>query len=155
MAAACYATFGRLLWWITPPDSHNFRTLWCSGRLVTPFFICFDLGSFFIQLFGASAIGTAYSSRNLTAEDRQDGISRGLGILKFGFTLQLVCFAFFVVIGTRFLYVSRQWRGKALYYPAPLGAKWIHLTWAVNLATIAITVSYGDVVLQECLYNIL
>lgn len=141
MAAACYATFGRLLWWITPLDGHNFRTLWCCPRLVTPFFICFDLGSFFIQLLGAGAVGAAYTTKTLPVVDRQDKIRTGLGILRCGFALQLICFSIFVVVGIRFLWVSLRWAGRPLRYQAPLGANWIRLNWAVNLATIAITVS--------------
>ncbi|KAH8698076.1 RTA1 like protein-domain-containing protein [Phaeosphaeriaceae sp. PMI808] len=140
MAAACYATFGHLLWWVTPLDSHNVRTLWCSARIVTPLFICFDLGSFFIQLLGAGAVGTAYASKNLSAGDRQEKIRTGLIALKIGFASQLICFGMFVIIGTRFLYVSRRWAGKPLRYLAPPGSNWTRLNWAVNLAIIAITV---------------
>jgi hypothetical protein len=145
MAAACYTTFGRILWWVTPRDGHNFQSLWCSGRWVTPFFVCVDLISFFIQLLGAGALGTAYASRSLDAKDRQDKTSQGLAALKLGFALQLICFGVFVVIGTRFLYISRQWQGKALLYQAPRGANWVRLNWVVNVATLAITVGHSGV----------
>lgn len=140
MAAACYATFGRLLWWVTPPERHHLRTLWCSARFVTPLFICFDLGSFFIQLLGAGAVGTAYTSKTLTPAAQQDKIRTGLAALKLGFALQLGCFGLFFVIGTRFLCVSRRWAGTPLCYAAPSGANWTRLNWAVNVAAIAITV---------------
>jgi hypothetical protein len=140
IAAACYATFGRILWWITPRESHNTQTLWCPSRLVTPLFIGFDLGSFFIQLLGAGAVGTAYASKTLTAEDRQSKTKTGLAALKIGFTLQLICFGLFVLIGTRFLYVSRRWAGRPLQYLPPKGANWPRLNWAVNLAAVAIVV---------------
>lgn len=116
------------------------RTLWCSARFVTPLFICFDLGSFLIQLLGAGAVGTAYASKSLAAENRQERIKTGLSVLKVGFALQLICFGMFAIIGTRFLYVSRRWTGKSLRYSAPKGFNWARLNWAVNVATIAITV---------------
>jgi hypothetical protein len=141
VAAACYATFGRIVWWVTPPKSLRFSVLWCPTRFVTPFFVLFDLSSFFIQLLGASAVGTAYSSEELSAEQRDDQAKAGLAALKLGFALQLVCFGLFAVVGTRFLAVSRYWTQRPLRYTAPLGANWTLLLWAVNAATIAITVS--------------
>jgi hypothetical protein len=141
MAAACYATFGRVLWCVTPLGCHNVRTLWCSARFATPIFIGFDLGSFFIQLLGAGTVGTAYTSKTLSAEDRQSKTRTGLAALKLGFALQLVCFGMFILVGTRFLYVSRRWAGKPLPYAVPKGANWARLNWAVNLAAVAITVS--------------
>ncbi len=140
MAAACYATFGRILWWITPPECHCSRLLWCPTRLVTPFFVLFDLGSFVIQLLGAGAVGTAYSSRDLSAEQRQERARAGKGALVLGFALQLICFSMFVVVSTRFLVVSRYWSGQVLRYSAPSGVSWTRLNWAVNLATLAIAV---------------
>ena len=152
MAAACYTTFGRVLWWVTPRESHNFQNLWCLGRWVTPFFVCFDLGSFFIQLLGAGALGTVYTSKSLNTQDRQDKTSQALAALKLGFALQLICFGVFVVIGTRFLYISRQWQGKALLYQAPRGANWVRLNWAVNLATLAIFVGCSGVLITIVYY---
>jgi hypothetical protein len=141
MAAACYATFSRIVWWVTPPESHRFTLLWCPTRLITPFFILFDLGSFFIQLLGASAVGSAYSSKTLSAEKRKERVEAGLAALKLGFALQIVCFAVFAVVGARFLFVSRRWTTRILRYPAPPGANWTQLSWTVNAATMAITVS--------------
>lgn len=140
MAAACYATFGRLLWWVTPPESHNIRTLWCPSRFVTPLFVAFDIGSFLIQLLGAGAVGTAYASKSLSGTERHNKIQSGIAALKLGFTLQLICFGLFIVIGARFLYVSRCWTGKPLRYTAPAQHKWARLNWAINAATLAITV---------------
>jgi hypothetical protein len=140
MAAACYATFGRLLWWVTPVESHNVRTLWCPARFVTSLFVSFDLGSFFIQLLGAGAVGTAYASKSLSTKDRQDKIQSGVATLKLGFSLQLICFALFVVVGARFLYVSRRWAGKPLRYSGPSQPNWTQLNWVINAATFAITV---------------
>lgn len=140
MAAACYATFGRLLWWVTPPESHNVCTLWCPSRFVTPLFVAFDIGSFLIQLLGAGAVGTAYASKSLSGMERRDKIHSGTAALKLGFTLQLICFGLFLIIGARFLYVSRRWAGKPLRYTASVQHKWARLNWAINAATLAITV---------------
>lgn len=100
-----------------------------------------DLSSFFIQLLGASAAGTAYSNQELSAAQRDNQARAGLAALKLGFALQLVCFGLFAVVGTRFLVVSRYWTRQPLRYTAPLGANWTLLLWTVNAATIAITVS--------------
>lgn len=144
MAAACYATFGRMLWWLTPPESRCVRVLWCPSRFVAPFFVLFDLGSFFIQLLGAGVVGTVYSIEHLSVEERQDRTKTGLAALKLGFALQLVCFGLFLVVSTRFLFVSRRWVTRPLRYTAPLGASWARLNWAVSAATIAITVRFSS-----------
>jgi hypothetical protein len=92
-------------------------------------------------LLGAGAVSTAYSSKDLSAEQRQERARAGHSALKLGFALQLVCFGMFVVVSTRFLLVSRRWTRRVLRYSAPAGASWSQLNWAVNMATLAITVS--------------
>jgi hypothetical protein len=123
-----------------PPESHNVQTLWCSARFVTPLFVVFDLGSFVIQLLGASAVGAAYTSKTLSVEDRQSKTRTGLAALKLGFALQLICFGLFIFVSTRFLYVSRRWVRRPLEPWAPQSARWTRLNQAVNLAAVAITV---------------
>ena len=103
-------------------------------------FVSFDLGSFLVQLMGASAVGAAYSDKDLTAEVQEEKARSGLAALQLGLALQLICFGMFVLVGLRFLFVSRRWRGRPPPYAIRPGASWERLLWAVNTATTLITV---------------
>lgn len=140
IAAACYMTFGRMVWWVTPVEKRTLWTLWCPPRFLTAIFVLFDLGSFFVQFLGACAVGAAYTGKDLSAEQREDGTENGLAVLKLGLVLQLVCFGIFAVVGARFLVVSRRWAGRASPYNAEKPS-WRRLSWMVNLSATLITVS--------------
>ena len=138
MAAACYLIFGRLVWWVTPSERQNFRTLWCSPRFVTLFFILFNLGSFLVQLWGISAIGASYSS-NDTKEEGGRGLNLGFKILKLGLILQVVCFGIFTLISVRFLVVSKYWNKSSFRVS---DGRWRRLGYIVNIAAGLIMVSW-------------
>lgn len=126
-------TFGRLVWWVTPNERLNVRTLWCPPRWITPIFVAFDLITFSIQLAGVSRTGDAFKS-GVSPRDKQDAIDTGIHILRIGLGLQLICFGLFVLIGVRFCLVGRRWR-------APDGVtKWKRLNMAVNGAAGLISV---------------
>lgn len=130
MATECYLIFGRLVWWVTPSERQNFRTLWCSPRFITLFFILFDLGSFLVQLWGFSTIGASYSS-NDTKGEKERGFNLGLKILKLGLILQVVCFGIFALISARFLVVSKYWNKSSF---GVSDGRWRRLGYIVNIA---------------------
>jgi len=138
MAAACYLIFDRLVWWVTPSERQNFRTLWCSPRFITLFFILFGLGSFLVQLWGVSAIGASYSS-NDTKGEKERGFNLGLKILKLGLILQVVCFGIFALISARFLVVSKHWNKSSFRVS---DGRWRRLGCIVNIAAGLIMVSW-------------
>lgn len=133
LAAGCYMVFGRLVWWVTPRDQLNARTLWCPPRWITPVFVLFDLFSFLIQLVGIAQVGSAFKE-NVDPQKQQEDLQDGLHVLKSGLVLQLVGFSIFALLGIRFFLISRKWM-------APDGsASWRKLNLAVNGATTLITV---------------
>lgn len=140
MAATCYATFGQIVQQVTLAESYQIRLLQFPPRFITPIFILINLGSFFIQLLGASAIGTTYSNKDLSTKQQQDQVISRLAALRLGFALQLVYFGLFIIVRTRFLFVSRRQTTRPLQYRAPLGASQTQLNQTVSIATIAITV---------------
>jgi ABC-type anion transport system duplicated permease subunit len=125
---------------VAPAEDRNVATLWCPPRLITAIFVSFDLGAFFIQFLGACSVGAAYSSRGLTAGQKEDKTQSGLSTLRLGLVLQLICFGLFAIVGMRLLVVSRRWLDKPLRYGAPR-AKWTRLNWTVNGAATVIMVS--------------
>ncbi|KAF2651334.1 RTA1-domain-containing protein, partial [Lophiostoma macrostomum CBS 122681] len=139
IAAACYATFGRIVWWVAPVTERSFRVLWCPPRFITIFFVAFDLGSFFIQLIGASSVGSASLDKSLGASERDKRTRDGQSILKFGLVLQLICFGIFTVIGIRFIAISRRWSEIPLRHGAP-HVQWQRLNWTVNISAFLIMV---------------
>ncbi|KAF2689013.1 RTA1-domain-containing protein [Lentithecium fluviatile CBS 122367] len=139
VAAACYVVFGRIVWWVTPTERRNFRTLWCPPRYVSLFFIAFDIGSFCIQFMGASAAASAVTDDKLSEEERREKSERGRSIMRVGLVLQLLCFMLFAVIGTRFIIISRRWAGTPPRYGRPY-VRWERLNWAVNAAATLILI---------------
>jgi|SRR3954469_21987178 len=120
-------------------EDRNTRTLWCPPHLITPIFVVFDLGAFFIQFLGACAVGAAYSSKELTAGQREEKMRKGRSALQLGLVLQLICFGLFAVVGTRLIVVSRRWLDKDVPYGAPR-AQWRRLNWTVNVTATIIMV---------------
>lgn len=105
--------------------------LWCPARLLTPLFVFFDLGAFLVQLLGAGMVGSAYSVKDITAQQRQQKMGDGLRMLRLGLGLQLVCFSAFAVISVRFIVVSRRWNGEHLRRNARMSG-WRRLNWTVT-----------------------
>ena len=139
LAAACYVVFGRILWWVTPREHRTYRTLWCPPQRVSLFLVAFDLGSFLIQLLGASSSAQAMQDKKLTEDERRDKRETRLTIMRIGLVLQVACFVLFAVVGIRFLIVSRRWAGQPLPHGDP-GSRWKRLIRAVNVAATLILV---------------
>ena len=135
---ACYATFSRIVWWVTPQDTLQIRQLWCPPRFVALSFILPCLFSAFVQLLGASTVGAAYASRTSTASLRQTGYIA----LKIGLGMQLVVFGTFAIVGIRFLFLSRRWTDRSMPYTPRPGAPWRWLNWSIQLVATVITVSW-------------
>ncbi len=140
VAAACYMSFGRLVWWVTPSHHRGFKTLWVPARWITPLFVSFDLGSFFVQFIGLAVIASGFTS-NKTGKDLQHSINNGIRVLKFGLIIQLLCFGIFALISARFIFISRRWRNEWLDGG---NARWRRLGWAINVSSTLIMVGRSN-----------
>ncbi len=58
-----YEPIGRLIWWVTPSSYPGFSTFWVPARWITPLFVTFDLGSFYIQFLGLAAVTADFEAR--------------------------------------------------------------------------------------------
>ena len=132
-------TFGRILWYVTPSNQRNFRTLWLPAGWVAPLFVLLDMGAFFIQFLGVAAAASAYTEKKDEATQKAD-IDKAVGVLQFGLVLQLACFGVFAFIGSRFIFISRKWPGVGID-PHPT---WRRLAWTVNVAATIIMVRQLD-----------
>jgi hypothetical protein len=136
--------FGRLVWYIMPPQRLTWRSLWCPPRWITPIFLSFDVLSFLVQLAGISKTGSAFD-KNVSSQDRQNMLDSGMRTLKLGLVVQLVCFGTFAVIGTRFLHISRDWNApEDTPFGYPYSSRWRRLSWMINGAATLITVCTKD-----------
>jgi hypothetical protein len=79
-------TFGRLVWWITPIEKLNPRTLWYPPLWITPVFLPLHLLVFFIQLTGVPQVVRAFND-GVSPQDRPAGNDLGRGLLALGFGL--------------------------------------------------------------------
>lgn len=134
MAAACYMTFGRIVWCITPPSERRFERLWVAPRWITPVFVASDITAFLIQLLGVGAVGAAATEK----PPNQQKLRNGYRVLKFGLVIQLLCFALFAIVGFRFLVISRGWMVKLGSGPR---RPWRRLLYATNVCATLITVN--------------
>jgi hypothetical protein len=82
-AAACYMTFGRLVYFATPPGALTARRLWVPPQRITLIFVLFDLGSFLIQFLGLLIVAGAYNPDKSPGE-KSTAISKGQHILQLG-----------------------------------------------------------------------
>lgn len=136
MAAACYMTFGRIMWYVTPSDRRSFRSLWLPARWVAPLFVLFDMGAFVIQFLGVAAAASAYTHPR-AGGPQQTKVASAVRVLKLGLIVQLLCFGVFALIGSRFMFISRAWTPVSID-PQP---RWRRLAWSVNASATLITVS--------------
>ncbi|KAL8717822.1 MAG: hypothetical protein Q9225_004977 [Loekoesia sp. 1 TL-2023] len=126
LAAGLYQTFGRLLYYTVPPSHRTFRTLFLPARFIAPFFIVFDVVSFFIQLIGLSIV-----VQNIK---KNTSVDTGINILRFGLILQTLVFGAFAVLSMRIVLVSKRWQ-----FAWPDSGEWKRLGWAVAAGSYLIT----------------
>jgi len=122
-SAACYMTFKRIVYYVTPDRYRGIRTLWVPARALTPIFVGFDVITFLIQLGGAAIVAGGVSHK---PEPDNNKVKSGSNILKLGLVLQLICFGFFTFVGARFIFVSKNWRSE---WP---NTRWVRLNLMVN-----------------------
>lgn len=136
IAAACYVTFGRLVWYITPQPHRNSKHLWVPPRLITPIFVAFDLFAFLVQFLGVATVASAYndSQKGEDLSGNADKTARGKKILKVGLVAQLLCFCIFALVSVRFLVICKKWRHSSHAHG------WMPLSWAVNAVAVLVTV---------------
>ena len=116
---------GRVLFYATPPEYMNKRTLWIPPRWITPIFVCCDVVAFVVQLLGAAS----------TLNTHSDAVQqRGKDIVRVGLSLQILCFGFFLIISFRFHFVAAHFREKGKI------GRCIKLLWAINFASTCVFV---------------
>ncbi|KAL8835185.1 MAG: hypothetical protein Q9170_003431 [Blastenia crenularia] len=128
LAAGLYQTFGRLLYYTVPTSHRTFRSLLIPARFIAPFFVIFDVVSFFIQLIGLGII-----VQNIKKND-VDAQKKGIDILRIGLILQTLVFGAFAVLAMRIVLISKRWQ-----FAWPDDGRWKRLGWVVVLGSSLIT----------------
>jgi hypothetical protein len=154
MAIGCVSTFGRIIWWITPLDSHQFRLLWCHPRAFAPVLMLLVLVSAILQLGGAYSLvttllkvdGVEFAADGITFVGPPDSsiqywVDVAANLVRSGLVLQIAVLGSFVVVSTRYILISRRWMDRTLVYAPRPGANWRVLSWTVYTAVILIIVS--------------
>jgi hypothetical protein len=157
MAIGCVSTYGRIVWWITPLDSHQSRLLWCSPRFFAPVLITLGFISAVSQLGGACSLVTTLltSSTSNIAALADDGVTwevpesfhtqywvdTAVNLIRSGLVVQLAILGAFIVISTRYILISRRWIKRTLAYAPRPGASWRMLSCTVYGAVVLMIVS--------------
>ena len=138
LAAGCYMTFGRIIYWVTPVAHRGFKNIWAPVRFVALFFITFDMLSFFIQIIGVFVLIAHLTRGDSTVDQRSRTLKMTYNILRVGFIMQIITFSFFLLISLRFMFVSKTWR---YVWPNGASGSWRKLAWTVTGSAVLITVS--------------
>ena len=137
LAAGCYMTFGRMVYWVTPETKRTFRNIWAPARFVALIFTFLDAFSFFIQCLGVLYLIATFSRRDLTIPQQENALRITYAVLQFGFIMQTSVFGIFSIIAFRFMIASNAWGNE---WPDP--GRWRKLGWAVVVASLLVTVRY-------------
>ncbi|KAJ4003458.1 hypothetical protein NW752_012074 [Fusarium irregulare] len=104
MAGVIYVVFGRIVYWVVPPESRTLRFLWVPPRFITLLFVVFDVISLILQLVAAIFIaGTDPTEPN--AKQKLD-LGKTLGLV--GVSTQIAGFGLFTVSAIRFHFAARK-----------------------------------------------
>ncbi|CAG1968302.1 unnamed protein product [Fusarium graminearum] len=104
MAGVIYVVFGRIVYWVVPPESRTLRFLWVPPRFITLLFVGFDMISLILQLVAAVFIaGTDPTDSN--AKQKLD-LGKTLGLV--GVSTQIAGFGLFTVAAVRFHFAARR-----------------------------------------------
>ncbi|MCJ1476129.1 hypothetical protein MMC13_004794 [Lambiella insularis] len=135
LAAGCYMTFGRIIYWVTPENRRGFRQVWIPARFVTMIFICLDMLSFTIQCIGIFFLIAKLSNSDRTSDQQNQYIKTTYNILRVGFIMQNIVFGVFTIVVLRFMFASKAWKFD---WPESGSNKWRTLGWSVVIAAFLI-----------------
>ena len=144
LAAGCYMTFGRMVYWVTPESKRIFRYIWAPARYVTLIFTFLDAFSFFIQCLGVLYLIVTFSKHNLTILQQETALRITYGVLQFGFVMQTSVFGLFAIIAFRFMIATNSWMNDW-----PDTGRWRRLGWGVVVASLLVTVRSSPAYSQD------
>ncbi|KAF4994247.1 hypothetical protein FDECE_13186 [Fusarium decemcellulare] len=108
MTGVIYVVFGRIVYWVLPPESRTLRFLWVPPRFITPIFVGCDVVSLALQLVAAILIsGTDPTESNAKTKIK---LGKDLGLV--GVSTQIAGFGLFTVAAIRFHFTSRGLGGE-------------------------------------------
>lgn len=139
MAGVIYVLFGRIVFWVVPPEQRTTKLLWCPPRFITLIFVGFDVISLLLQLIAAVLI----TSSDPTEEGYQDKVDLGRTLGCLGVGVQLAGFGLFSIVAIRFHFTSRKVdENFAKTSMANFGIKrhWSHLLLVINFSCLMILV---------------
>ncbi|CEI61860.1 hypothetical protein FVEN_g2916 [Fusarium venenatum] len=104
MAGVIYVIFGRIVYWVVPPESRTLRFLWVPPRFITLLFVGFDVISLILQLVAAIFIaGTDPTDSNAK---QKLNLGKTLGLV--GVSTQIAGFGLFTIAAIRFHFAARK-----------------------------------------------
>ena len=136
LAAACYMTFGRIIYWVAPPENRTLKHILLPAKWVTLTFVALDMASFFISCIGAIVLYVNATKADLTDDQRVAGVMTAYSILRVSFGWQLVVFFLFTMFSLWFILHSKAWK----YDWPESSATWRKFAWAVFASGALLTV---------------
>jgi len=138
LAAGCYMTFGRIIYYVCPENRRGFRQIWVPARFITILFVFLDTLSFIVQCIGIFFLIAKLSAQDQTTAQQKQALKTTYEILRVGFIMQITVFGLFMLLVLRFMFASKSWRFD---WPERGSGSWRTLGWTLVTAGLLITVS--------------
>ncbi|MCJ1416414.1 hypothetical protein MMC32_002749 [Xylographa parallela] len=135
LAAGCYMSFGRIIYWVTPENRRGFRQIWVPARFITIIFTTLDMLSFSVQCIGIFFLIGKLSNQSQTADQQTQAVKTTYDILRVGFIMQNVVFGVFMLVAFRFMFASKAWKFD---WPEAGSNRWRSAGWAIVAAAFMI-----------------
>jgi hypothetical protein len=139
MAGVIYVLFGRIVFWVMPPEARTMKNLWVPARFVTLIFVAFDVLSILLQ----AIAGVVITSVDDNTEDPQSRLDLGRALGLIGVAVQLGGFGLFTIIAVRFHFVSRKADPNFARYNMEtfgINKSWQKLLYAINFSCLMILI---------------
>ena len=134
LAATCYMTYGRIIYWVTPKDKRTIRYTWVPTRWVTTTFVSLDFLAFAICCIGIFVFIANEGKSDLSPAEKREIPYQ---VLKVSFFWQIAVFFIVTIATLRFMFASKNFKYD---WPDESG-QWRKIAWTNSGCIFVILVS--------------
>ncbi|KAF2837052.1 hypothetical protein M501DRAFT_1033240 [Patellaria atrata CBS 101060] len=133
LSVACFQTFRRLVWWITPNELRHVRCIWFPVQRSTIPVALIYIGSSIGQFVGVMRYKEAYDKPIDEPWQMWDALWHGAHCISVGLILPLITFFIIAALTIRFAWISRGWTNSSSP-TCTYDARWRRVFWLSNVS---------------------